>query len=229
MVPTYSLDEVIKHLRYPLERRPKKGASDARQMVGLLFARPDSPLAREEIVPSLNYFHHRSGDKIDFFCVGYGWFSPPNVAPDQLKVHAGGPNKMGWGFSARRFDEFRRDIERKTSWRYSGGTELLLTNALLAHDSQEVVLEWNSTIRCDLDRMKADGAIIGVHPLFEEVFRAADTASDDDPTWALSDAQGARVAGSGLKRLLLSLLPKSLGDDVRRAAHFAIADVGKNV
>jgi hypothetical protein len=77
--------------------------------------------------------------------------------------------------------------------------------------------------------MKADGAIVGVHQLFEEVFRAADTASDDDPTWAFSDAQGIRVAGFGLKRLLLSLLPKSLGEDVRRAAHFAIADVGKDV
>lgn len=228
MVPTYSLDEVIRYLRYPLERQRKDGASDARQMVGFLFARPDLPLARDEIVPSLNYFHHRSGEKIDFFCVGYGWFSPPNVAPDQREVHVSGRNEMGWGFSARRFDEFRRDIEKETNWRYGGGTELLLTNAFLPHGSQRVELEWNSVIRCDLDRMKTDGAIIGVNQLFEEVFRYADTASDADPTWAFSDAQGIRMARSGLKRLFLSFLPKSLGEEVRQATHFAIVDVGRD-
>lgn len=98
MVPTYSLREVTQHLGFHLERQRQAGVAQPRRMLGFLFARPDLPLARDEIVPSLNYFHHRAGDKIDFFCVGYGWFSPPNVAPDQFKVDSGGVNEMGWGF-----------------------------------------------------------------------------------------------------------------------------------
>lgn len=43
----------------------------------------------------------------------------------------------------------------------------------------------------------------------------------------LSDSRGANVAGSALKRLFLSLIPKGLGDDVKKAAHFAVKDVAK--
>ncbi|NHN38049.1 hypothetical protein G8764_12135 [Pseudomaricurvus alcaniphilus] len=36
------------------------------RMVGLLFTRPDSNLAQQEIIPGLDYFHVRSGNHIDF-------------------------------------------------------------------------------------------------------------------------------------------------------------------
>src|SRR5437667_12055014 len=42
------------------------------RMVGLLFARPDVPLAEVEVVPNLDYFHYRSGKHSDFLCAGYG-------------------------------------------------------------------------------------------------------------------------------------------------------------
>jgi hypothetical protein len=40
-----------------------------------------------------------------------------------------------------------------------------------------------------------------------------------------SDEMGVRTAGSALKRVILSLLPKELGAAYRRAKHFAIRDV----
>lgn len=41
-------------------------------MVGILFARPDSPLAKSDIIPSMPFFHDLSDNHIDFFCAGYG-------------------------------------------------------------------------------------------------------------------------------------------------------------
>jgi hypothetical protein len=38
---------------------------------------------------------------------------------------------------------------------------------------------------------------------------------------------GGRTAGSALKRVILSLLPKDLGADYRRAEHFVIRDVSE--
>jgi hypothetical protein len=53
------------------------------RMVGLLFARSDSPLAKKEIIPSLEYFHDRSGEHIDFYCPGYASYHP-NTKPTPL-------------------------------------------------------------------------------------------------------------------------------------------------
>lgn len=46
-----------------------------------------------------------------------------------------------------------------------------------------------------------------------------------DPTWSSSDEQGLRATGSTLKRVVLSLSPRHLGDDYKRAEHFAIRDI----
>ena len=100
-------------------------------------------------------------------------------------------------------------------------------NSKLDPDSCTACLDFASTIVCDLVRMKADGAISTVGTFFEEIFRYAEGRSDCDPTWGLSDAMGGRVASRALTRFVLSLLPKKLGKDVRRAAHFAVRDVSK--
>jgi hypothetical protein len=37
------------------------------RLVGLVFCRPQARLAREEIIPSLPYFHCRSGEHCNFY------------------------------------------------------------------------------------------------------------------------------------------------------------------
>lgn len=49
--------ELANAFRYRYQDREVGGI----RMVGLLFAPPEARLARDEIVPSLDYFHHRSG------------------------------------------------------------------------------------------------------------------------------------------------------------------------
>jgi hypothetical protein len=70
-------------------------------------------------------------------------------------------------------------------------------------------------------------AIRSIETFFEVVFRFAESSSDEDPTWGFSDARGLDVAGSALKRVVLSLLPKELGEDYKRAEQFVVQDVGR--
>src|SRR5262245_40301582 len=92
------------------------------RLTGILFARPTSPLAKAEITPNLDDLHHRSGKHIQFLCAGYrvGGDSQPG---DQAEVNS------NWVFSAERFNAFRAEMEEVTTWRYSGGVDLILINA----------------------------------------------------------------------------------------------------
>jgi hypothetical protein len=77
--------------------------------------------------------------------------------------------------------------------------------------------------------MIKDGAIQSVRRFFEHIFQFAEAAQMPDPTWGFSDQQGLRTAGSALKRVVLSLLPRDLGDDYKRAEHFAIRDISTSI
>ena len=163
----------------------------------------------------------RSGDKIDFFCAGYRRYGP-DLSPGERRVECSEPH---WIFSARAFKDFEREIQRRSSWRFSGETDLLLMNATADHKITTVSLDFESAIVCDLEEMKRDGAIQTVHRFFERIFRFAEESSADDPAWGFSDQEGLNLAGKTLERVVLSLLPRRLGEDYRRAKHFAIRDI----
>jgi hypothetical protein len=222
MQPAIDLKDLIdsrtERFKYKYEQDP----SAHTRMVGIAFARPNSPLSREEVIPQLNDWHYRSGDHIDFYFAGYTYPHPPG--PGYIEVPM--PGSKPWLYSAVRFNDFRREIESITTWRYSGSCELLLTNARFDKKSERAYLDFSSMICCQLDAMKNDQAIQSVERFFESVFRFAETANDDDPTWGFSDAQGIGIAGSALKRVVLSLLPKSLDADYKRAEHFVVRDAG---
>lgn len=223
MVPAYSYSLVCNQLKYAFKQRYKVQPERFIRMVGLLFARPTSSIAMAEILPNLDYFHHRSGNNIDFFCGGYGmfWENWLDKFPDQIEVATGRGN---WLFSAQKFNEFREEIESMSKWQYSGAVDLILTNARFDLEKEIAVLDFSSTIVCNIEKMKAVKAIESVEMFFEKIFRFAEQFIGDDPTWGFSDKQGVAIAGSALKRIILSLLPKKLEEEALRAAHFAITD-----
>lgn len=221
MISAWDYEQVCRELGNAFRYRYPAGEAGSTRMVGLLFAPRETRLARDEIVPSLDYFHHRSGDKIDFFCAGYSRYG---FTPGEHPVTHDDPP---WMFSAEVFDRFRRDIERRSSWRYSGEADLLLMNGKRGHDEGAASLDFSSSIVCDLDHMIRDHAIYSARRFFEDVFRFVERVEKPDPTWGFSDEMGALTAGSALKRVILSLLPKALGADYQRAEHFAIRDVSR--
>ena len=190
------------------------------RMVGLLFARPDVPLAEVEVVPNLDYFHYRSGKHIDFFCAGYDGYTGRDETEGYRKINK--EPELKWGFSERMFIRFMEDIEARSPWKYSGDCDLILANAHYDATKREVRIDLKHHVQCKLKQMKDIGAINSVTSFFEDIVRYAEHADGEDPTWGFSDAQGAKLAGSALRRFILALLPKDLGKDAERAAHFAV-------
>lgn len=189
-------------------------------MTGLLFAPPGQPLAKAEILPRLNDFHYRSGEHIDFYCAGYAWWHS-----DMDDYRTTGTD--GVVYSAPKFDAFRRDIARRSRWRYSGETDLLILNSRYDREAETGMLDFSSAIVCKLDTMKSDGAITSAGLFFERIFQYSESATGDDPTWGFSDSLAGSSSASALKRFVLALLPKELGKDISRIAHFAVTDVSQ--
>lgn len=216
MIPAWDYNEVCCRLANAFRHRYPGGNV---HMVGLLFAPPHAPLAKEEIVRSLDYFHHRSKNHIDFFCAGY---SRCGITSGERPVTS---DDSPWVFSNEAFERFRRDIERRSRWQYSGETDLLLMNGRRGNDEESAYLDFSSAVVCDLERMKQDGAIHSVRRFLEGVFRFAESVTEPDPTWGFSDEMGVWTARSALTRVILSLLPNYLSDVYREAEHFTICDL----
>lgn len=60
--------------------------------------------------------------------------------------------------------------------------------------------------------------------IIDQVVKYAEASHGNDPSWGSSDAQCKRLAGSALKRLLISFLPEALQGDAGSAFHFYVKD-----
>lgn len=214
--PTYS-SRFSESREVPLWSRVK--------MIGILFAQPTHSLAKDEIIPNMDYFHYRSGRNINFYCAGYGDDFTIGSYQDRKAAGEGGFSR--WQFSPLAFSNFCRELESRSRWQYSGETELMLANARLDRASTKVVLDFQVAVVCNLAKMKEDKAIPSVMSLFEDIFRYAESQDSTDPTWGFSDRMAVGKSISTLRRLILSFLPKELGADVERLAHLAVHDVSK--
>jgi len=221
LIPAWSLEEIVGTLAQAFERRYPEGGI---RLVGLLFAPPDSSLGESEITKSLNYFHHRSGDKIDFFCAGYRRHGRAKQFVVEREVTS---DSDPWYFNAIDFETLRKETQKSSSWKYSGEADLILLNATKSKSSQDVALDWSSAICCDLEKMKKDKAIESTRRFFEDIFSFVDEYDGTDPVWDLSDQQGAIKAKSGLKRLILSVLPKPLRELYSEAKHLVVRDISR--
>jgi hypothetical protein len=223
MQPALDYNDLTDSLRERFRHRYDGDPTARTRMVGVVFARPNSPLARDEIIPQINDWHFRSGDHIDFYFAGYTYPHPLVAGYQEVPI----PGSDPWLYSSGRFNAFREDLESRTAWKYRGACELLLTNARYDSVADRARLDFSSTICCRLDEMLKSESIRSIETFFEVIFRFAESASDEDPTWGFSDARGLDVAGSALKRVVLSLLPKELGEDYKRAEQFVVQDVGR--
>ena len=187
-------------------------------MVGILFAHPDSPLAKSEIVPRLPYFHELSDNHVTFYCAGYGAEGEDLInAKNVVEI-----DEITWRFSDRAFIETFQEFEKRTGLKYSGGVDLVLTNAQFDPATKSAQLDFISTIFCQLDQMKEKRAFPSIEQFFMRIINYSSSAKSNDPTWGFSHQEIKRASGSALKRVILSLLPKNLGEDYNKLEHFAI-------
>lgn len=216
MIPAPSLSGISEDLRYYFEK------GNAVRLVGILFARPEVQLVKDEILPSIEYFHHRSGESSNFYFAGY---QRALDGRDNGAYEVVTSETHRWVFSPQSFNRLRADLEGKTKWHYSGATDLILLNAV-RDDADRRHMSFTSAIVISLESLKHDGNIPHIGALFEQVFRYAEEHGGDDPTWGVSDALGAKTAGNGLKGLLLQALPEGVRGSIREAFHYSVKDIG---
>ena len=208
-------------LRVLREAFTSRYARDDVNLVGVLFVRPENRLARHDILPHINYWHFRSGNKTDFFCPGYVQDYSGQSGPEVARV-----GDERWCFSDMRFTSFLEEFEKMTTWRYRGGCELIITNARYDKRKRKSSLDLRSALAIDLESAIDHKATRSVTELCEAVFQfAGDISTSGDPCWEFSDTLGARVLKGSLKEYLLSFLPKSLSPEAKKLVHFASRDL----
>lgn len=101
-----------------------EGWSTQARLLAIILGRPNSKLVKDEILPNLTYWHHRSASFLDILYVG--------LAEDNHWAH--------WDEKA--FCSFLKAFRSKTSYRYSGETDLILCNSYGRKQSVLYNKEW---------------------------------------------------------------------------------------
>lgn len=156
MLQALQLSDVLAHRALP-----------RRALCAIVFAPPFSEIASKGVLPRLGYLHHRSGETIHFYCVGFGAYGRDGVTKPRDAVRVGSvrlpddrQDQNHWWFSESKFASFVQAMHDTTSWRYSGETELLLFGPSLNP---------RDCLCLKLLQMIADGALLTPAKLFEDL------------------------------------------------------------
>lgn len=182
-----------------------QGDEKRSRLMGMLFMRQGQALADKEIVPSLEYFSARSGEDIHF--VLGGWSYEDGV----------------YKFSPIAFAQAVKAIEDSSTWRYSGGPELILFTArsdesetrgsgdqTVKTTTRSSTADLSSILRFQLQSLQGNKMFGSLDQFFEVVFRFARTYSGDLPVNDFA-AQELRVgAAKGIGEAFMSFIPKDL-------------------
>lgn len=223
MDPVVDYPSMVFNLKMGFEYRYPEGKNGCSRMIGIVFASPLSPTAKTDLLPRIVDWHIRSGNNIDFFFAGYiPKFKATDNDEKYIEVEIPG---MDWCYSPRMFNEFRRTLEEKTTWKAGGGCELILTDAHYDQDLHEAVIDYSCAAVCDLSAMKEAKAFDSVEKYFEKIFRAAEQSGR---TAAFIRSQARGTTELSIAKMLLSLLPLKVGDDVSKISLHAIKDISKH-
>lgn len=186
----------------------------------ILFAPNFDKIGANEIIPRLGYLDYRTGEKIHFYCVGYMGYAHKSDYPD-LKDLGEFKYKdrtvIPWSFSQRKFAEFVDELEKETSWKYSGGTELILLNSKA---------DFSNAIIFKIDSMLRDGAIYNVNDLFEALIQQS--REEDETIEKFSLGNIGKVSGQFVVKSIFDLLPsglKSFPDIWIKGKHYSLLDI----
>lgn len=210
--PLFRLVDIENKLTFRFQNQEFPGQT---ALTGILLARPEDPFSKKEILPHLQYWHYRSGEYIDFFCVGY---VPHLHVPDAQPV---GVRFAGfeWAFSHEAFVEVLKHLELTTEFDYEGTTCLLLVNAMF--DGQRARLDFDRSVQIDLESLSN-----GETPkqIAETLFRFAKDMNADieNPLWEYSDAVGKRILKQSILDSIKGVLPKALRANVDNALKFVV-------
>lgn len=175
---------------------------------GILLVRPNKTPASEEILNDIQYFHHRSSDKLDIFLPGYGAYWGDEI-PDSVDICKVG-NKM-WSYSSERFSNFIGTLEQVSKWKYHSEIELLLLD--YAGDT----ISFKNVVRINLNAALRDGAISSATSFIGKVISLFNT---NKSAYSASDTLTLNELGKSVSDVLKEKLP--LYNIFRRSRHYTI-------
>lgn len=219
MLPAYSFTDVNNSLRH--EMSPTERNRNIK-LAGIVFCQPHSKFAKEEILPALRYFHGRSGPCVNFYFVGY--YPGQEGHPNDIKVESPIAGSE-WIFSPEAFNEFRTELERSTSWQYSGGADFILVNAQFNSDPEGSCLDFGSAIAVNFDRLAQEVPSFNVGIFFENIFKSAESRSQFDIVSRISNKEGNKLIHGAIKHIVLSVLPSSFQREARAAFNYVVTDL----
>jgi hypothetical protein len=198
-------------------------------LTGILLARPEDSLARDEILPNLSYWNRRSAEHVDFFCVGYlpRWYADSTAGLPRVVTVGNGE----WAFALDAFMELLSAVERSAGVVYDGSPHLLLLNCYFDRTTERARLDYSRVVWINLRKAIGDDAVATPTELAEHVFEFAKQANAKapvdgpaDPIWEFSGGMGRRILKRSALDALLSFLPEALRPNARRAFHFAVKE-----
>jgi len=234
MIPVNkSFIEIVRYLENEFKNKNIKPGTVC--LLGILFAQPQSEVSQTSILPFLTYYHVRSGESVYFFFPGYSekeidsHYGPISENFGKRKGSFIKNNKAVsekvWDYSPEAFNLFRKSLEEKIKWEYSGDVDLLLTSVYCLGESRRAYIDFSSTLVMNLDEMLKKNHIGSINSLFEEIFKYAEKNMNSNIIDGLSNLSGRKIAKVGLENVLLLLLPEVLRDLPKKAAKFAVLNL----
>lgn len=182
--------------------------------IGILITRPDLEVGRS-ILNSLNYYHHATGANINFYLPGYGayWYGSYEDGRVITKI-----NGTEWSYSDKMFVEFIKDLEKYSTWKYSGESELLML------DYKDYILSFDGMIRFYLDNMLRDKVIVSVPSFFQQLFNIC---KKDNALEKISNTLGRDKLLQVTKETILDNIPLNLGSTFKQEKYFLVKNYNK--
>lgn len=206
MIPIVSYDKLLEKIAEAFKYRTEKDKYV--RAAGIIFAK-DNNFTEEEILRGKDYFHYRSGDKIDFFCIGY-------ETEDGQK----------WKFKPEIFSEIVEEFESRSKWEYSGSVELLLLNTKIDPRNSDCELDFSDSIPLDLKNANHDIQMT-VEVLFEKILRLAQDIETDNPSKEISKKLVLEAVMKSVSDAPTKLLLKGFHEDVQKAKSFGTINLNK--
>ena len=211
MLPAPTLDHVMNHKN-----------RDDNALCCILLAPTFTKVGKEGVIPRLGYLNDRSGSHVHFYCAGYGGYWHPSSVPDMEdigEIRYDDGCVIPWAFSQKQFASFIDELEGRTSWRYSGESDLILLNS---------DVDFSNCLIYDIEAMVEDGAISRSSELFEAIIQYSRNIKKTKSAYDLSDKEGMRVFTEEMGAAIIDCLPKPAQALWKKGKHYAIRNIAKS-
>lgn len=181
--------------------------------IGILFTRPELETGKS-ILGSLNFYHHMSGESINFFLPGYSAYTD-SVYKDNVPVVS--IDDVPWSFSVEHFVNFVNDMQKYSKWIYSGESDLLLV------EYENNLLCFDRTMDLKLDLMLKEGVIHSVPSFFQSLFFYS---QEHD----INKIRNRELFRGGMQLTIGTIkqaLPNALGKGVDIARYYSVENLSK--